>query len=196
MRGRMIASVLAGWLLLLAAGPAGAEAALTDGTPPQTTPPQTTPPQTTPPQATPPQATPPQTGQPAPREAVSRGDITTVLGRQVWGEDGHAIGRIVDVLVDGAGAGRAAVVDAGGFMGLGQRRVAIAWSALHFTPGSDKITLNLKEDQVAAMPEYKPAGTGPVVVASPNAAVPPASTALPAPTASPTSTAPPTSTAK
>jgi hypothetical protein len=148
----MTASVLA-WrvLLLLAVSPANAETAKTD-------------------------VTPPEAGQPAAHEAVSRGDVTAVLGRQVWDEDGHPVGRIVDVLVDGAGACRAAVVDAGGFMGLGQRRVAIAWSALHFTPGSDKIALDLKEDQVAAMPEYKPAGTGPVVVASPNAA-PAASTA-------------------
>lgn len=149
MRSCMTASVLA-WrvLLLVAANPASAEPATTNGTPPEA-------------------------GQPATHEAVSRGDLAAVLGRQVWDEDGHPVGRIVDVLVDGAGTCRAAVVDAGGFMGLGQRRVAIAWSALHFTPGSDKITLDLKEDQVAAMPEYKAAGTGPVVVASPNAAAPP-----------------------
>ena len=119
-------------------------------------------------------------GQPAAREAMNRGDITAILGRQVWDEDGQLVGRIVDVLVDGAGSCRAAVVDAGGFMGLGQRRVAIAWSALHFTPGSEKITLDLKEGQVAAMPEYKPAGTGPVVVAQPKTAAPEAA-ATPAP---------------
>jgi hypothetical protein len=105
--------------------------------------------------------------EPAAQEPVSRSDVSAVLGRQVWDAGGDAVGRIVDILVDGAGAVRAAVVDVGGFMGLGQRRVAITWTALHFTPGGDKITLDLKADQVAAMPEYKPAGTGPVVVAAP-----------------------------
>ncbi len=102
---------------------------------------------------------------------MSRDDVTPILGQQVSDADSHPVGRIVDVLVDGTGAVRAAVVDAGGFMGIGQRRVAIAWHALRFEPGG-KITLQLKADQVKAMPEYKPSGSGPVVVATPQAAAP------------------------
>ena len=108
---------------------------------------------------------------PVTRESVSRDDVTPILGQKVSDANGRPVGRIVDVLVDGAGTPRAAVVDAGGFMGIGQRRVAIAWHALRFEPGA-KITLQLKADQVAAMPEYKPAGSGPVVVAAPQAAGP------------------------
>ena len=104
---------------------------------------------------------------------MSRDDVTPLLGRQVWDADAHPVGRIVDILVDGTGATRAAIVDAGGFMGIGQRRVAIAWHALRFSPGDDKITLQLSAAQVAAMPEYKPAGSGPVVVATPKVAAPP-----------------------
>src|SRR5579872_23833 len=49
----------------------------------------------------------------APAEAAS------VLGRPVRGPDGKDIGRVVDVLVDQAGHPRAAVIDFGGFMGVG-----------------------------------------------------------------------------
>ena len=53
---------------------------------------------------------------------------------------------------------RAAVIDFGGFLGVGNRKVAIDWNALHFAPtGSrdDRITLDLTREQVKAAPEYR-----------------------------------------
>jgi hypothetical protein len=53
---------------------------------------------------------------------------------------------------------RAAVIDFGGFLGVGNRKVAIDWNAFHFAPtGSkyDQITLALTRDQVKDAPEYK-----------------------------------------
>ena len=98
----------------------------------------------------------------APAEAAS------VVGRLVRGPDGHDIGRIVDVLVDQAGHPRAAVIDFGGFMGVGSRKIAVDWHLLQFTPGDlDKpITLELTPDQIKAGPEYKP-GSNPIVVTAP-----------------------------
>lgn len=97
----------------------------------------------------------------APTEAAS------ILGRPVRGPDGHDIGRIVDALVDQAGHPRAAVIDFGGFMGVGTRKIAVDWHLLHFTPGDlDKpITLELTPDQIKAAPEYKNGGTPTVVTA-------------------------------
>ena len=54
-----------------------------------------------------------------------------ILGTPVTGPDGKAIGRLVDVLVDAAGAPEAAVIDVGGFMGVGTRKIAVHWSTLH-----------------------------------------------------------------
>ncbi len=42
------------------------------------------------------------------------------------------MGHIVDVIVDRAGAVRAAVIDFGGFLGVGSRKIVVDWSALHF----------------------------------------------------------------
>ena len=68
------------------------------------------------------------------------------------------MGRIVDVLVDRAGQVRAAIIDFGGFLGVGSRRIAVDWNALHFpqpgTPG-ERIALDLTRDQVKAAPEYR-----------------------------------------
>jgi len=103
---------------------------------------------------------------PVVQEPVDPGITTPILGRQVLDQTGKAGGRIVDVLVDQYGQTRAAVIDVGGFMGLGQRRIAVAWRGLRFNPANGEITLLLPADQIGAAPEYKPAAA-PVVLASP-----------------------------
>jgi len=85
-------------------------------------------------------------------------DVQGILGRQVVSSAGQDMGRVIDVVVDRSGQVRAAVIDFGGFLGVGNRKVAIDWNALHFAPtGSkdDRITLDLTREQVSAAPEYK-----------------------------------------
>jgi hypothetical protein len=81
-----------------------------------------------------------------------------VLGREVRSAANENMGRIVDVIVDRAGVVRAAVIDFGGFLGVGSRKIVVDWSALHFgrvANKSDSITLELTKEQVMAAPEYK-----------------------------------------
>ena len=95
----------------------------------------------------------------APREAHA------VLGRDVRSPADEDMGRIVDVIVDRTGTVRAAVIDFGGFLGVGSRKIVVDWNALHFgrvADKSDSITLELTKAQVAAAPEYK--GDTPIVV--------------------------------
>ena len=57
-----------------------------------------------------------------------------------------------------AGGVRAAVIDFGGFLGVGSRKIVVDWNALHFGQIANKgesITLELTKDQVKAAPEYK-----------------------------------------
>ncbi len=91
-------------------------------------------------------------------------DVEGVLGKRVFSSTGEDIGRIVQVLVDRMGRVQAAVIDFGGFLGVGTRKVVVHWAALHFAPDEDngRITLDLTAEQVKAAPEYK-AGK-PVVV--------------------------------
>ncbi len=64
------------------------------------------------------------------------------------------------MLVDDNGQPQAAVIDFGGFLGVGSRKVAVHWSALRFNPGSSqhKITLEMTPDQIKAAPEYSNTG--------------------------------------
>jgi hypothetical protein len=80
----------------------------------------------------------------------------SVLGKEVRTSADEAMGRIVDVVVDREGRVRAAVIDFGGFLGVGSRKVAVDWKALSFNGSKpDLVTSELTRDQVNAAPEYK-----------------------------------------
>ena len=81
-------------------------------------------------------------------------DLQGVLGASVRSAAGEDMGHIVQVLVDQAGFARAAVIDFGGFLGVGSRKIAVEWNALRF-PADAKISLELTRDQVKAAPEYQ-----------------------------------------
>jgi hypothetical protein len=96
-------------------------------------------------------------------------------GKKVKPPNGEDLGLIVDVLVDTDGRPRAAVIDFGGFLGVGSRRIAIEWRALDFMPlgRAGSVELGLNRAQIAAAPEYKPGLPGAVVVTAPPAPAPP-----------------------
>jgi hypothetical protein len=83
---------------------------------------------------------------------------TPILGKKVKGQNGEDLGLIVDVVVDAQGQPRAAVIDFGGFLGVGSRKIAVDWRALSFSPGPQggEIELSLSRADIQAAPEYKP----------------------------------------
>jgi hypothetical protein len=101
-------------------------------------------------------------------------DAHGILGRDVRSPTGENMGRIADVIVDRGGQVRAAVIDFGGFLGVGSRKIVVDWGALHFWNVADKaasITLELTRDQVRAAPEYKE--DAPIVVLGASGALQP-----------------------
>ena len=99
--------------------------------------------------------------QPAPPPSITilgTKDAYGVLGRDVHSSKNEDMGHIVDVIVDRTGKVRAAVIDFGGFLGVGSRKIAVDWDALHFgkiAKNGDAITLDLTKAQVAKAPAYK-----------------------------------------
>jgi hypothetical protein len=104
--------------------------------------------------ATPPPAAP---AAPASVTILNNHDVEGILGREVVSTADENMGRIADVIVDRSGQVRAAIIDFGGFLGVGSRKIAVEWSALHFPQAKPdaKITLELTRDQVKAAPEYQ-----------------------------------------
>jgi sporulation protein YlmC with PRC-barrel domain len=85
-------------------------------------------------------------------------ELQGILGKEVRSATGENMGRIVDVVVDRTGQVHAAVIDFGGFLGVGSRKIAVDWDALRFPQPGDKagrVTLEFTRDQVKAGPEYQ-----------------------------------------
>ena len=109
-------------------------------------------------QNTAPAVTPKEPAPPPSVTIIGAQDAHGILGRDVRSPTDENMGRIVDAIVDRAGVVRAAVIDFGGFLGVGSRKIVVDWNALHFgriANKSDSITLELTKDQVTAAPEYK-----------------------------------------
>jgi hypothetical protein len=144
MRGRnptALAAVLALALLTAAAGVTLAEDA---AAPAATAPADNNPP-----------ANPAPPSEPAAVTILNNHEVEGILGREVRSAADENMGRVVDVLVDRSGQVRAAIIDFGGFLGVGSRKIAVDWSALHFPQQPNaQIALDLTRDQVKAAPEY------------------------------------------
>jgi sporulation protein YlmC with PRC-barrel domain len=105
--------------------------------------------------APPPQALPPPPVV-VPAVQLAPAELTGLLGHAVVDAEGAELGRIVDLLVDNQGQVRAVVVDVGGFMGVGNRKVAVAWSALRFA-ASEKgpvISILIPPDRIKSWADY------------------------------------------
>jgi len=139
-----------------------------DDTPPASAPPASEPPASEPPASEPATSEPPASAPPPASsvQTVAPEEAETILGRRVTGPDGKDVGRLVDVLVDENGQPQAAVIDFGGFLGVGTRKVAVHWSALHFNPadGKHQVTLNMTPDQIKSAPEFSDANKAAPVV--------------------------------
>lgn len=142
------------------------------------TPPSEARPEPAKPEAAKSESTPPET----PATVLNDAGAVALLGKPVQSLKAEDLGRVVDVIADRSGVLRAAVIDFGGFLGVGARKIAVDWRALRFPDkgGLDRLIADLPRDQLRAAPVYKE-GEAIVVIGAP---VQPAE-AAPAPPAPP-----------
>jgi hypothetical protein len=102
-------------------------------------------------------------------EPLAASQTASVLGKKVRGPNSEDLGLVVDIVVDASGHPVAAVIDFGGFLGVGSRKIAIDWRALNFSPGNKtgEIELSLGRADIQAAPEYKADAPVAVMVATP-----------------------------
>ena len=101
-----------------------------------------------------------------------RTSLTSILGKKVAGPKGEDLGRVVDVLTDAEGRVRVAIIDFGGFLGVGTRRIAVDWPLLRFNPnaGDKTLMLSVTREKLQSAPEYKDSTSPRVLVPPPAAA--------------------------
>jgi sporulation protein YlmC with PRC-barrel domain len=84
--------------------------------------------------------------------------LESVLGIEALSSTGEDMGRITDIIVDRTGQVRAAIIDFGGFLGVGSRKIAVDWRSLHFDPKkAGAVVVDLTKDQLRVAPVYKAA---------------------------------------
>jgi hypothetical protein len=91
------------------------------------------------------------------QSATRRHSLESVLGREVRTRVEEDVGRIIDLLADRYGHVQAAVIEFGGFLGIGTRKIAVEWSALRFEQDGRKpvVIVELTRDELRVAPEYK-----------------------------------------
>jgi sporulation protein YlmC with PRC-barrel domain len=83
-----------------------------------------------------------------------------IIGTQVYtgtGDDAEVIGDVNDLVLDSDGSIAAVVVGVGGFLGVGEKNVAVAYSDLQWSTaedGSDRAVLATSKDDLATAPDF------------------------------------------
>lgn len=82
-----------------------------------------------------------------------------LVGASVYGPDDKSIGEINELILDQQGAVKAAVIGVGGFLGIGQKDVAVPFDALQIqrkqnSSSIDKITVSYTKDQLTNAPKF------------------------------------------
>ncbi|WPP06004.1 PRC-barrel domain-containing protein [Methylocella tundrae] len=93
-----------------------------------------------------------------PATVIDGQQLESILGKNVSSPTGEDMGRIVDIMVDHSGAVRAAIIDFGGFLGVGTRKIAVDWRLIRFPSDgkTNNVIVDLTANQLRVAPIFKP----------------------------------------
>jgi sporulation protein YlmC with PRC-barrel domain len=83
---------------------------------------------------------------------------TELVGKPVYSRQEERIGEIDELVINNEGRVVAAVVGVGGFLGMGEHKVAIAFPSLKMvrdSQGAGRFSVDLSKETLKAAPEYK-----------------------------------------
>jgi hypothetical protein len=78
-----------------------------------------------------------------------------LIGRTVRNLQDETVGDVNAVIIARDGAVAAVIIGVGGFLGIGERDVAIRWQDMQVRSNGDDVRTTLTKDQVRALPEYR-----------------------------------------
>ena len=84
--------------------------------------------------------------------------IANYVGKPITNDKGEKIGNVDDVLFDRSGKITTVVIGVGGFLGLGEKKVALPFEAITYseTEGKREIMVPLSKEALQTAPEFKP----------------------------------------
>ena len=85
---------------------------------------------------------------------------TDLIGSELYGPDDNSFGEISDLVLQNDGKTRAVLIDVGGFLGIGEKTVAIPFEEINLTKSADgnsepKLVAALTKEQVEKLPQIR-----------------------------------------
>jgi predicted outer membrane protein/sporulation protein YlmC with PRC-barrel domain len=85
---------------------------------------------------------------------------TSLIGKTVYGPDDQSIGEISDLVLQKEGETRVALIDVGGFLGIGEKTVEIPFEEIKVQRGTEsnadpKLVVAMTKDQLEQLPEVE-----------------------------------------
>jgi sporulation protein YlmC with PRC-barrel domain len=82
---------------------------------------------------------------------------SALIGREIFGPDNESIGEVSDIILEEDGKTRAALVDVGGFLGVGEKEVAIPFDDLQVTADGDepRVSVAMTKEELEQAPAFE-----------------------------------------
>ena len=85
------------------------------------------------------------------QQAANEWRVDWITGTTVTSPNGENIGSINDLIVDGdTGQMKAAVIGVGGFLGIGEKQIALPWEELTINSDAQEITSDLTQEEAGS----------------------------------------------
>ena len=98
--------------------------------------------------------TPPRAADPQVAAMPSGADAKKLIGRNVKNQQDETVGEIESVFIRADGKVDSVIVGVGGFLGVGERHLRVAWKDLRISDNGEKVVIGANKDQLKAMAPY------------------------------------------
>jgi hypothetical protein len=98
--------------------------------------------------------TPPRAADPQVAAMPSGADAKKLIGRNVKNLQDETVGEIESVYINTDGKVDSVILGVGGFLGVGERHVRVAWKDLRISDNGNKVVINATKDQLKGMAPY------------------------------------------
>ena len=84
----------------------------------------------------------------------SGADAKKLIGRNVKNPQNETVGEIESVYINADGKVDSVILGVGGFLGVGERHVRVAWKDLRISDNGEKVVINATKDELKGMAPY------------------------------------------
>ena len=82
-------------------------------------------------------------------------DSKTLIDKDIINANGEKVGTVESVVIDKDGNVKYVVAGVGGFLGIGEKHVALKWDDLNVSGQGDRVNANVTKEQLQALPDYR-----------------------------------------